>query len=148
SILSFQPVEHVDPVRLILVLDTLNLPLVLAGFAREEVGRFLTRNGGHLNRPISIFGLSAAGVWKVSQPSNDGKVLATEIARNKFDFIRRRGLGDSEASAVWALKALADIATVQRGLPGRKVMVWIGPGWGIGSGKDFESNQSSQVTFH
>jgi len=148
-ILSLQPFDqkHANPVNLILVLDTLDLPFALAGFEREQVRRFLTRNGGHLDRPISIFGLSSAGVWKVAVPSNDGNTLATEIAGNKFDLIRRRGLGQSEAEGVSALKALAAIATVERGVPGRKVLVWIGPGWGIGSGKDFESKQPPQVTF-
>jgi hypothetical protein len=77
TILSFQPFDQMraDPVKLILVLDTLNLPFALAAFEREEVGWFLTRNRGHLDRPISIFGLSAAGVWKVAQPSNDGNIV-------------------------------------------------------------------------
>lgn len=149
KILSCQRFDQMRsyPVKLILVVDTLNLPLALAAFERDEVGRFLRGNRGHLDRPISVYGLSAAGVWKVAQPSNDGNTLATEIARNKFDVIRRRGLGEDEAEGVSALKALADIATVERGVPGRKLLVWVGPGWGLGSGVNFISQQPRLVTF-
>jgi hypothetical protein len=38
-----------------------------------------------------------------------------------------------------ALKALGYIATSVRRKPGRKLLIWVGPGWGIGSGADWES---------
>ncbi len=39
-----------------------------------------------------------------------------------------------DPSAEAALKALGLIATTQRRQPGRKFLIWLGPGWGMGSG--------------
>ncbi len=155
KILSFRSFDGVSakpdpPVEVILVVDTIKMPFNLAAEEREEVERFLRRNGGHLAQPVSIFGLSDTGFWTLAQPSGDGNALAAEIASDRLVFIRRRQLlgngtgefvdsGREDPAGLKALKGLGDIATAERRKPGRKLLVWVGPGWGIGSGADFES---------
>ncbi len=155
KILSFRSFDGVSakpepPVEVILVVDTIKMPFDLAAFEREEVERFLRRNGGHLAQPVSIFGLSDTGFWTLAQPSGDGNALAAEIASDRLVFVRRRQLlgngtgefvdsGREDPAGLKALKALGDIATAERRKPGRKLLVWVGPGWGIGSGAVFES---------
>ncbi|MGC2477928.1 MAG: VWA domain-containing protein [Candidatus Sulfotelmatobacter sp.] len=155
KILSFRSFDGVSakpdpPVEVILVVDTIKMPFDLAAFEREEVERFLRRNGGHLAQPVSIFGLSETGFWTLAQPSGDGNALAAEIASDRLVFIRRRQLlgngtgefvdsGREDPAGLKALKTLGDIATAERRKPGRKLLIWVGPGWGIGSGADFES---------
>ena len=169
KILSFQSFDGVfakpdPPVEVILVVDTIKMPFNLAAFEREEVERFLRRNGGHLAQPVSIFGLSDTGFWMLAQPSGDGNALATEIASDRLVFIRRRQLlgngtgefvdsGREDPAGLKALKALGDIATAERRKPGRKLLVWVGPGWGVGSGVEFtnlgpDNAQARQVTFN
>ena len=46
-----------------------------------------------------------------------------------------------------ALKALGQIATDERTRPGRKLLLWIGPGWGIGSGAYADAVQGSPPPF-
>jgi hypothetical protein len=46
-----------------------------------------------------------------------------------------------------ALKALGDIATMERQRPGRKLLIWVGPGWGVGSGAYSDSTGPRQNTF-
>ena len=155
KILSFHAFDGVSakpdpPVVVILFIDTIKMPFDLAAFEREEVERFLRRNGGHLAQPVSVFGLSDIGFWTLAQPSGDGNALAAEIASDRLVFIRRRqllgnGTGEfvdscrEDPAGLKALKALGDIATAERRKPGRKLLVWVGPGWGIGSGAEFES---------
>ena len=155
KILSFHAFDGVSakpdpPVVVILFIDTIKMPFDLAAFEREEVERFLRRNGGHLAQPVSVFGLSDTGFWTLAQPSGDGNALAAEIASDRLVFIRRRqllgnGTGEfvdsfrEDPAGLKALKALGDIATTERRKPGRKLLVWVGPGWGIGSGAEFES---------
>jgi VWFA-related protein len=156
KILSFHSFDGVSakpdfPVEVILVVDTIKMPFNLAAEEREEVEKFLRQSGGHLGQPISIFGLSDAGLWHLGQPSGDGNALAAEIAHDKLVFINpRRLLGngtgeyaDSSATTdpagLSALKALGYIAASERRKPGRKLLIWVGPGWGIGSGTDWES---------
>lgn len=132
------------PVQVILLVDTLNLEFKLALHEGEEVQRFLRQNGGHLAHPVSIFELSNAGLSSVADPSTDGNRLAGEFERFKPQTSLTRistMRGDLFASvtfglppALTALKALARIATTEREKPGRKLLIWVGPGWGKGTG--------------
>ena len=145
------------PVKIILLVDTLNLPERLATYERREVARFLRQNGGHLAQPVSLFELSNMGVLRVGQPLADGNVLAEEFAHNKkLEWIRHvpggiRGENlDSvllEPPTLSALKALGDIAAIERQQPGRKLLIWVGPGWGLGSGAYSDSSEPRQNTF-
>ena len=158
TIISFHEYDGISPkpdppVGVILLIDTINMPSDLAAFERKGVERFLRRNGGHLNQPVSIFGLSDAGFWTLAQPSSDGNALAAEIASDRLVFIRRRQLlgngtvVDHYPAGLLGLKALGDIATAERRKPGKKLLVWIGPGWSIGSERDFETQDPKSHTF-
>ena len=161
KILSFHSFDGVSakpdpPVEVILLIDTINMPFDLAAFEQKGVERFLRRNGGHLGQPVSIFGLSDAGFWTLAQPSGDGNTLAAEIASDRLVFIRRwrqllgNGSGeliDDYPAGLLGLKALGDIATAERRKPGKKLLVWIGPGWSIGSERDFETQDPKSHTF-
>jgi len=145
------------PVKIILLVDTLNLPERLASYERREVARFLHQNGGHLAQPVSLVELSNMGVLRVGQPSADGNALAEEFAHNKnLEWIRRvsGSLRGESLNSVFlepptssALKALGDIAAMERQQPGRKLLVWVGPGWGVGSGASSDSSEPRQNTF-
>jgi VWFA-related protein len=155
TIISFHEFDGISsqpdpPVELILLIDTVKMPFDLASLEREEVERFLRRNGGHLGQPVSIFGLSDAGFWTLPQPSGDGNALAGEIASDRLVIIHRRqllgnGTGEfvnEDPAGLQGLKALGDIATAERRKPGKKLLLWIGPGWSIGSARDFEPKKT------
>jgi VWFA-related protein len=145
------------PVTIILLVDTLNLPERMASYERREVEKFLQQNGGHLAQPVSLLELSNMGILTVGQPTADGNALATEFAYNKnVEWIRRvpgelRGESLdtllSEPPGLSALKALGDVATTERQLPGRKLLIWVGPGWAVGSGTYVDSTGPRQDTF-
>jgi VWFA-related protein len=139
--LSFQAFDGTSatsdlPVEVILVIDTLRMPSLLASHEREEVEKFLGRNDGHLSRPVSIFKLLDSGLWLVAEPSRDGKALAEQIAHDGQLRSIRKAVGPAalfgsspqpDPPGLLALKALGDIATGERQKPGRKLLVWIGP---------------------
>jgi VWFA-related protein len=166
KILSFQAFDGVSakpdpPVEVILFIDTLDMPERLATHEREEVEKFLRQDGGHLAQPVSVFGLSDGGLWTLANPSGDGNALAAQIAHNtKTDLLRRvagsaRGpsaetvgtLRFAEPSGLSALKALGYVATAERRKPGRKLLLWVGSGWGQGSGRPFQSPWDRQHLF-
>ena len=70
-ILSFHASEPEPPVDVILVIDTLQIPVGLASIERTAVEAFLRRNGGHLAQQISIFTMLDTGLWQVAEPSSD-----------------------------------------------------------------------------
>jgi len=70
KILSFHAFDGTSatsdlPVEVILVIDTLRMPGLLASHEREEVEKFLQRNGGRLSHPVSIFKVLDSGLWLV-----------------------------------------------------------------------------------
>jgi VWFA-related protein len=163
KILSFQAfngdsAKPDPPVELILVIDTIDLPGRLASYEKQEVERFLRQNGGRLAHPVSIFWLSDFGLGTLAQTSADGNFLADKIAQNKQIPLTRRTLRNQRGEplnslafedppALTALKTLGEIATLERKKPGRKLLLWVGPGWGMGSGKHFLSNLDREQLF-
>jgi len=120
------------PVQVILFLDTLCgiYPYCMSKAdalgAQAAIEAFVGQDNGHLHQPVSIFGISDDGLWTVPQhDSTDGNSLASDLASGKRIFLNRRPD---------ALRALAFIATAQRQKRGRKVMLWIGPVCGKGTG--------------
>ncbi len=145
------------PVKVILLVDTLNLPEHLVSYERREVNRFLKQNDGHLATPVSLLELSNEGVWTVGQPSVDGNALAADFAHNRniqrvhpvSGGMRGESLNSMSAppAALSALKALGDIATAERQRRGRKLLIWVGPGWAVGSGAYLDRRGPKQNTF-
>ena len=140
------------PVKILLLIDTLDLPDDLAHEERDAVESYLRQEGGHLAHPVAVFILSTTGLWTAA---NDGNILARQIEHNDLAVVRynrgwQRGKVPSEVDlqdtpSESALKALGQIATDQRREPGRKLLLWIGPGWGIGSGALAEAKAGSSI---
>ena len=160
NILSFQAFHGrgagtEPPVKIILLIDTIELPADVARSERVAVEAYLRKDGGRLERPVSLFLLSDTGLWTVTHPSSDGNMLVHEIEHNDLAAVRhnrgwKRGsvpsTGDTKDPPFQsALEALAQIATDERTQPGRKLLVWVGPGGGIGSGVYADAKAGSQV---
>ncbi len=133
------------PVQVILFFDTLcrTYPSCLskADALRAQAGieAFVGQDNGHLHQPVSIFGISDEGLWTVPHHDpTDGNALASDLSSGKRIVLDRRSD---------ALHALAYIATTQRRKRGRKVMLWIGPGCGKGTGIFPASHNEGQKTF-
>jgi VWFA-related protein len=162
KILSFQQFHGrgagLEPaVKIILLIDTIQLPPNLASEERTSVESYLRTDGGHLVRPTSVFLLADTGLWTVAHPSGDGQMLAREIERNEWARARNNvgwrrgvlgaGVGMTEPASESALRTLAHIAADERTRPGRKLLLWVGPGWGIGSGGYADAKSGSPPVF-
>lgn len=131
-------------VKIIFVIDTIELPPGLARDERLAVEGYLRKTGGRLDHPVSVFELSEVGLFEAAHASADGNVLADDIEHNHLKLIRHNlgsEMGAMRGTVPWsdppsmsALKALGQIATDERRMAGRKLLVWVGPGWGVGSG--------------
>ena len=163
------------PVSITLLLDTYQVPRELETMERTQVENFLRQNGGHLAQPISLLMLNYSGLWRVGQFSADGNELADALAHNRVTpwavglFAERSGRVWNEPQAspagagtvmafssaqpppMAALRSLAALAVAERRQPGRKLLVWIGPGWGIASGNNpsllADSHEQKQSLF-
>ncbi len=122
------------PAQAIILLDAVNIGYLTLVQTRDEVAKFLRKGGGHLPLPVSLFLFTDDGATELAAPSTDGNELAAELDKTKATFrtIGRSG-GTSGASERWnsSIEWLLKIATDVSRHPGRKLLIWAGPGWPI-----------------
>jgi VWFA-related protein len=152
KILSFHAPGGTDrktdpPVEVILLVDTVNVDFKYVSYVRQEMEKYLSRNGGHLVQPVSLFVYTNTGLDAGSEPSTDGNALAAEISRLD-NHLRTIGPGEGENGAIEryyaSIKAIAAIAQSEAGKPGRKLLIWAGPGWPMLNSVNIEISLNAQ----
>jgi VWFA-related protein len=153
-ILSFRAVDgptgddaqKEPPVEVILLVDAANNLLHNIAYERYQIDRFLTQNGGHLSQPVSVMVFTDQGVQAQPQPSRDGNALAKEFDKvgASIHTIPVAGGYDAIERLQLSLKTLRLIAAVEAGKPGRKLLIWIGPGWPMLAGPSYQQSERSQ----
>jgi VWFA-related protein len=137
KILSFQAIpgnisSAAPPGEVSLVLDGVNLDFQTVARSREEISKFLRQNGGHLAQPVSILLLASEGAKVLLQPSTDGNALAAQLDQTSaaLRVIGRAAgtYGDIERYQL-SLQWASLIAKSEAKRPGRKLLIWAGPGW-------------------
>lgn len=137
KVVSFRRFDGVQvkpepPVVVDLVLDLLNLPFQQVAFVRSEVGEFLRQNGGQLKQPITLMVLTDKGLQILPHPSSDGNAIAGVVDQMKghVSSINAAMGGDGWVERFQrSTRAIDDIAQNEQKKPGRKLLIWLGPGW-------------------
>jgi VWFA-related protein len=137
------------PAEVVLVVDTMNASIQDVVIARQGIDKFLRQDSGHPPIPISIAFLTERGA-KVSSPSKDGKVLADDLEKLQTP-MRVHGIApgingatDRQQQSIAALKTLA---TFEAKKPGRKLVIWVGPGWPLLLGSSDTTEQDRRHYF-
>jgi VWFA-related protein len=112
------------PVQILLLIDNLNLDGIELNRVLQGVEDFLRRNQGQLAYPASIVILSDQGIEVPSPPTTDGNALAAQLENVRTG----RTLAPLDRF-LRSLSALASITQQQTPVPGRKLLLWLGPGW-------------------
>ena len=118
------------PVEVILVIDLVNLPFQQVAITRQEIGRFLKENDGHLKQPVTLLLLSDAGMRVQPRPSIDGNALLSVVNQIKGSVrtidSAMAGEGVLERFQLCA-RQMGAIAENEARKPGRKLLIWVGP---------------------
>ena len=134
------------PVQTILLVDTVNTRFSNVAYERQEIDRFLKQNDGKLSQPITLVILSDTSV-QISQPSQDGNQLAGVLdkAATAIREVRRNTgfYGWTEQFQISA-SALQRLAAFEQTRPGRKLLIWISPGWPLLSGPEVQLSGKDQ----
>jgi len=146
---SLQEIRGGDsqPAEAVLVVDAMNATFEDVGIIRQGVDAFLRQDGGHLPLRVSIVFLTDTDV-KIIKASANGVDLANDFKKLQTP-IRvlgsAQGLGGAMDRAQRSLRALQMLCVYEAAKPGRKLMIWLGPGWpllaGARSGSPSEENQ-------
>jgi VWFA-related protein len=135
------------PVEVILVVDELNLPFTLVAFVRSELAEFLRQNGGHLAQPLSIMLLTEEGLRIQPRPSLDGLAqldLLSRIQGHISSINTAMGAEGALERAQISVHQMATIAENEAKKPGRKLLIWVGPGWPMLQSQAFRFNEKDQ----
>jgi VWFA-related protein len=126
------PAAAEPPVEAILVIDMINARSEVMADERRNLIEYLKQSGGRLAVPTSFVFLSDSDVKIQGQPTRDANVLlaaldANQPVRRELSF---QG-GDNAAIQMResSLQALGGLALKLSEKPGRKLVIWISPGW-------------------
>jgi VWFA-related protein len=134
TILSFRAMNGPaadPPVEIILLVDRVNASIQNSAYERQQTEKFLRRNGGHLAYPTSLVFFSDSGT-QMQEASRDGNALnaALEQSDSGLRSIRRsQGIYGAVDRIRLSLGALNSLAASEANKPGRKMLIWISPGW-------------------
>ncbi len=120
-----------EPVQVVLIIDMVNTSFQDVATQRDQINKFLGQNNGSLRLPVSIVFFSDTGV-KIAPPSQDGNALIADM-RKLTTPIRTitsamGGQGALERFQL-SLKTLSGLTAYEAKKPGRKLLIWVGPGW-------------------
>jgi VWFA-related protein len=152
KILSFQAVQGGaaaadPPVQVLLLVDEVNTNFIHGSSERGQIEKFLKRDGGELPRPVSLAVLTDSGMAMGNLSTRDGNALATELDQNKAGLrtiTPSQGFYGADDRVGLSLRALQQLADYETPRPGRKLVIWISPGWPLLSGPHVELSSKDQ----
>jgi VWFA-related protein len=148
EITSFEAIDDSkQPVEAILLIDSINTPYTEVAQERIQIQKFLHANGGKLALPMAIAVLGDTGVAIQGSYSRDGNGLATALDKYTISLRaigRSAGVQGASERLGDSLKALRMLATYEAQRPGRKIILWVSPGWPLLSGPGINLSNHDQ----
>jgi VWFA-related protein len=129
------------PIEVVIVIDAVNGSFQVVNSERSELKKFLLRNDGKLPYPTSLIFFTGSDTKVQTRPSSDGKVLAALADQYATGWpTSNLGVGFYGLTERFDLstKTLTSLAAYEATRPGRKLMIWISPGWPFLSGGNLE----------
>jgi VWFA-related protein len=135
-IVSFRATEEgskdAEPIQVLFLIDGVNSGVQSVSIGREQLEKFLRRNNGQLELPTSlaIFGDKGAEVQPVA--TRDGNKLAQDLDSNPSGLRsigRSAGYYGATERLDLSLRTLEGLIAREMKRPGRKLLIWMSPGW-------------------
>lgn len=149
TITSFAAVNGREAaIQMIVVIDAVNADYRNVLIQREQLDKFLRSEGGNLAYPMAIAILADDGLHAVSGKFlNDGNALSAALQNDQGGFrsIRRSGgyYGAAERFQICLTAMHRLVGSVSRHT-GRKIIVWLSPGWPLLSGPNTQLDEKEE----
>jgi VWFA-related protein len=148
TITSFKTVTGREaPIEAIVVIDAVNTTAQTVSYARLQIDKFLRAEGGHLAYPIAVAVFTDQGTQIVGNFSDDGNALAAALQQDNPGLREiGRSSGYYGATERWqlSLEALRQLIAGAAPHPGRKLIIWVSPGWPLLSGPNIQLDSKQQ----
>lgn len=135
------------PVQAILLIDAVNTSYHSVSYERQQLQKFLQQNGGHLALPTSLFVMTDTSQAQ-SDVTRDGNALVEALNSNQSGL---RIIGRSQGFYGGADRVQISLSTLEKLVshlatePGRKLLIWLSPGWPLLSGPGVELSAKDQA---
>lgn len=139
-----------EQVEVILVFDAVNIPYATVSYVRHELTKFLLAGDAKLAFPTTLAVLTDNGVMIANGFSTNGKAISGALAHHII------GLREINLYSQWSdrerqkicLAYLHELLAYAARLPGRKLFVWISPGWPLESGpQNYITPKTERIVF-
>ena len=147
-IASFARMEGKDlPVEVVIVVDSVNTPYVYLAYQRDQIAKYLRGNDGMLPYPTTFAVLTDTSFNVYAKPTKAGGALAdaldnTDIGLREIN--RAQGFYGASDRLTISVNALSQLLQAESTKPGRKLIVWVSPGWPLLSGPEVELDSKQQ----
>jgi len=136
------------PVEVIVVIDAINTDAREIGYERIQIDKFLRNEGGRLAYPVAIVVATDTGAKIAENFSSDGNALSTAMDRDQIglrDIGRSAGFYGATERLQYSLQALNQLTGSDAKHPGRRILLWVSPGWPLLSGPEVELDAKQQA---
>jgi VWFA-related protein len=150
-IASFAAVEgKAAAVEVVIVIDSVNTPYTYLGYQRNQIVKYLRSDGGKLRYRTTFAVLTDTKFTLREGSSRDGNALANELAQTDIglrDVTRSQGFWGAADRMTISLNGLRSLTRAEEKKPGRKLVLWMSPGWPLLSGPEVEldGSQANEV---
>ena len=135
------------PVEVIILFDAVNTGFGEVSMTRQQVEAFLRQNGGRLAQPVALYFLTDEGVQVQKEPTTDGNGLAADLqaTESRLRILNRSaGAWGAIERFDFSVKMLTEVTQSLVDKPGRKLLIWAGPGWPMLDGPDVNIGTKGQ----
>ena len=135
------------PAEIILLVDEVNTGFDRVAYEREEIKKFAVQNGGKLPHPVSLVFFSDSGTQVQNGATQDGNLLLASFDQHetKLRTMRRsEGFYGGVDRFQLSLRTLQTLAAAETRRPGRKLLIWISPGWWYLSGPEVDLSRREE----
>jgi len=131
-----------DPgLRVVFVVDAVNAGVQSVNYGRLQLTKFLRQDGGRLSLPTSLVLFTDKDTRIQPSSTRDGNALAESLDSNQTGLrvlSRSSGFYGAQERLDLSLKTIDQLAGYERTQPGRKLVLWMSPGWPMLSGPNVE----------
>lgn len=151
AITSFKAVTGREAqVEVTVVIDAVNADPQVISVARNEIDKFLRVEGGHLTYPTTIAIVTDKGIQLLGSFSTDGNALSATLDKDEVglrSITRSAGYYGATERLQYSLGGLTQLISSEAARPGRKIMLWVSPGWPLLSGPNttLDSKQQQEI---
>jgi VWFA-related protein len=135
------------PVEILYVVDAVNTPYTSVAYQRDQIEKSWRANGGRLAHPATFVIVTDRGTTIYKGISTDGTKLGDALEHADIglrDINRSSGFYGGADRTSLSLNALQEIGKYEETRPGRKLVVWVSPGWPLLSGPQVELTNKQQ----